>query len=587
MRNVFGFLIFWCWILIPLAIGLVYIEDQLRNLVVDEGERARFVCKTATHPQDEPKLKLDWLHDGKAIEFRQSDKYVYKKDRSKHILIIRNTDMDDAGLYTCTATVDIDMDMSSAHLTVRGAPDPPAEVQVISCHGHSAELVWQPGRSNGEKISRFVVQFNTSEDTEVWHDYFEEIRGGEHTAFIDLPPWGTYAFRVLAKNKVGLSKPSAVTRKMCTPPPDRPDGNPKNVRTRTDEKGKLVVEWTPMHRLYHHGPGFRYHVYWRPRSSTYWNSAVVTDPRSSFYEVEVDDVYQPYEVLVKAENDLGESHQPAFVFLGYSGESEPRVVPNDFRLDPSHPVEPHSAHFIWESIDTMDDKINGMFKGYKLKYWKSSEGRYKMKEVDIDMVSQRGVQDPDVRVSVLDLPAYTALRAQVAVMNQHYTGPPSQTIDFFTPEGVPGPIRRLHTEAHGPDHVLLRWLPPEVPNGILVGYNIGYQEVINKTVGPLTPISPQIDSPSTLGARITGLDPGRRYRFYVSARTKAGQGSAEFIDITTETKKRLTRKKTSGKGKKLHDTSSVESSTAKTKHNNNNLVLCASLTLLVLPLICR
>ena len=41
----------------------------------------------------------------------------------------------------------------------------------------------------------------------------------------------------------------------------------------------------------------------------------------------------------------------------------------------------------------------------------------------------------DVRASILDLPANTAFRAQVSVMNGHYTGPPSDTIDFKTSEG--------------------------------------------------------------------------------------------------------------------------------------------------------
>ena len=70
----------------------------------------------------------------------------------------------------------------------------------------------------------------------------------------------------------------------------------------------------------------------------------------------------------------------------------------------------------------------------QLRYWKSVEGRHKQKEVDF-VLSPGQRHGPDMRVSVLDLPAYTALRAQVAVMNTHYTGPPSQTIDFFRPEG--------------------------------------------------------------------------------------------------------------------------------------------------------
>ena len=48
--------------------------------------------------------------------------------------------------------------------------------------------------------------------------------------------------------------------------------------------------------------------------------------------------------------------------------SEPTVVPKDFRLDPLKPVEPHKAHFIWEAVDTAEQKIRGDFKGYKVTY---------------------------------------------------------------------------------------------------------------------------------------------------------------------------------------------------------------------------
>lgn len=41
----------------------------------------------------------------------------------------------------------------------------------------------------------------------------------------------------------------------------------------------------------------------------------------------------------------------------------------------------------------------------------------------------------DIRASVFDLPANTAFRAQVSVMNGHHAGPPSDTIDFKTSEG--------------------------------------------------------------------------------------------------------------------------------------------------------
>ena len=58
-----------------------------------------------------------------------------------------------------------------------------------------------------------------------------------------------------------------------------------------------------------------------------------------------------------------------------------------------------------------------------------------MQEVDVAVTAQPLERHPVVRATLLDLPANTALRAQVAVRNTHYTGLTSITIDFFTPEG--------------------------------------------------------------------------------------------------------------------------------------------------------
>lgn len=46
-------------------------------------------------------------------------------------------------------------------------------------------------------------------------------------------------------------------------------------------------------------------------------------------------------------------------------------------------------------------------------------------------------------------------------------------------------------------------------------------------------LKPQITNPSTLGARITGLEPNKEYRFYVWARTKTDRGDPVFIDVRT------------------------------------------------------
>lgn len=124
-----------------------------------------------------------------------------------------------------------------------GAPDPPHDVRVISCYGNTAELSWQPGKSNGAEIQQFVLQYTLKEKPDTWFDFYDEVSGDKNTSYVEIPPYGTYMFRVLARNAVGVSRPSAVTSRECTTPPDRPDRNPINVLTKTDKKGFLVIEW--------------------------------------------------------------------------------------------------------------------------------------------------------------------------------------------------------------------------------------------------------------------------------------------------------------------------------------------------------
>ncbi|GFO43917.1 neural cell adhesion molecule l1 [Plakobranchus ocellatus] len=552
----------------------VRIAEPLQNVVVQEGQRAKFVCKIDVHDLDLPRLKVTWRINGRywspdtsreghltgsgniiqedgfvdlddspddiddleEMERSGNRRLVFKQDRGWHTLIVRKTRVTDSGVYSCIASVGRDTDMSSAHLKIHTAPDPPNNVKVASCHGNSAALSWEPGQEYGNKVIEFQVQFNTSAQPDVWHDFDERFGAQTRMVTLALYPGLTYSFRVKARNILGSSKPSAPTSRKCTTPPDRPHGNPRNVRTLTGVKGMLVIVWQPMSRLHFHGPRFRYHVRWRRHGSFKWNDQYVDDPAQGFLDVETNDVYQVYDLHVKAENSMGESNLPAYIYRGHSGESEPLVAPSNFSLNPDMVLEPHTAHFMWDPVDLDTKFICGKFRGYKLRYWVSKEGFAKKKEVKIAMSEaseEGGDNQSPVKVALSDLPAYTSLQAQVAVINTHYTGPFSKLLEFFTPEGVPSAVQDLRLQAYGVAYVLLKWRPPDQPNGIIQGYNIAYQQVFGMSLGPTKPLLPHINDPSTLGARITGLRPEHRYRFIVWARTRQGSGEPNFVDMTT------------------------------------------------------
>lgn len=91
-----------------------------------EGERAKFVCKVRTLPAEESRLRVQWKHNGDFLTVERNDadqgsgQHVYKAERNRHTLIVRNTRFKDSGVYTCIAAVGDDTDMASAHLRVKG-----------------------------------------------------------------------------------------------------------------------------------------------------------------------------------------------------------------------------------------------------------------------------------------------------------------------------------------------------------------------------------------------------------------------------------------------------------------------------------
>lgn len=60
---------------------------------------------------------------------------------------------------------------------------------------------------------------------------------------VSMSPWANYTFRMIARNKIGPSEPSAHSE-VCETPEDVPHKNPDNVVGKGTEKDNLVISWT-------------------------------------------------------------------------------------------------------------------------------------------------------------------------------------------------------------------------------------------------------------------------------------------------------------------------------------------------------
>ncbi len=85
-------------------------------------------------------------------------------------------------------------------------------------------------------------------------------------------------------------------------------------------------------------------------------------------------------------------------------------------------------------------------------------------------------------------------------------------------------VQSLEAFPLGSSAFLLVWKPPLETNGRLTGYKIYYQTVKGTDFGLLQERGRQIYDPNQTQAKLAGLQSCTKYRIYINATTKAGQG---------------------------------------------------------------
>lgn len=112
-----------------------------------------------------------------------------------------------------------------------------------------------------------------------------------------------------------------------------------------------------------------------------------------------------------------------------------------------------------------------------------------------------------------------------SILKIRFNGPPSETLTFNTPEGVPGTVLSLEAFPMGSSAFFLKWTKPAEPNGILTGYRIYYQVVNGTKLEPELERRPKVTDPLAVSAKLASLKPETKYRIHIRATTNAGEGN--------------------------------------------------------------
>ncbi|CAL1526256.1 unnamed protein product [Lymnaea stagnalis] len=499
------------------------------NMTVDYPNGATFTCGASTDPNEE--LRFRWLKDGVEVV---PDERISISDGN---LYLRETESKDSGNYTCVAYNSLDNATAKAELRVKAVPDPPYNVTIDDCDANKAKIKWafDSRMSNFVDMVKYIVEYTTEYKPGTW-TIAMPFTYPANNVNINLSAFVKYKFRVRAVNKMGISEPSAPTNGWCSTPLALPDENPKDVATDEQFTGYLVVKWTPMDEMQHNGPEFHYLVEVKGPDDEEFTSYKVDDPRASEKRIEVGDIYKPYEIKVRAANQVGKSMKNPDTITGRSGEAAPIVVPENFELDPDVNVTATSAGFRWDPVDTSPEMIRGEFSGYKIRFWKAGHKESSLHEHIIHAESKnsrrRRNNDGKVRGVVANLPSFAEVEAEVVVINKNFESNGSNLINFTTPEGVPGPVEFLEALFRGSHHFLLQWGKPTEENGVITGYQLSYSRIDRLDFSQRV-IAYDNLGPSDDRVTLKKLEPDSQYRIYIRARTLMGLGKDYYIDVRT------------------------------------------------------
>jgi len=492
------------------------ILQRPESIELPAGRMAMLKCNAESDPT--LPQEVIWLYNGKKIDFDSDPRINQNKDNS---LTITKTKELDSGNYTCLAKTPLDQDSASATLTVQDVPNPP-RITSLECDSFKATLQWTSTGDRRAPILSYDIQQNTTARPDVWESAFYNVPASDPRFTLGLQPWLNYTFRVIARNKIGQSLPSEPSG-VCTSEKSVPHINPTDVKGRGTSPNNLVISWTAMDRRHHNAPGFFYKVYWRrddiPNSE--YTTHIINDWKESKFVVTNQPTFVPYKIKVEAHNSLGQSSMAPDEVIGYSGQDLPTQEPRNFRL--VRLISPSKAIFSWDPVPM--DSIRGRFKGYKMQAWTDKEDRdFRMQEVMLSNVTTAEVEI---------LKPFSNNTVQIMAANELFSGPASRPIMVTTDEGVPDAVASLVAAPMGSTALYLVWKRPEKINGILIGYEIYYEEVAGTELKERVKRRPSVDDPSEFKAKIANLKPKTKYRVTIHAKTRVGEGAPYFVEAST------------------------------------------------------
>ncbi|XP_025829144.1 Down syndrome cell adhesion molecule-like protein Dscam2 isoform X2 [Agrilus planipennis] len=491
-----------------------YFSQPSRLITVKKGDTATLHCDVNG---DKP-ISVIWLKGGKS-ELNPSNNYRVhvKQDGTPDGVVaqlqIANAEASDSGSYFCQASNMYGRDQQLVQLLVQEPPLSPQHLEAAMTTSRSVNLKWQHRSGDSNEVFKFIVEYR--EVDRPWHHIEISDNPLQYAALIEnLKPATRYIFRVIAEGPAGRSKPSVEL--VIRTESQRPAGPPLNLAVRPISSTELLITWNPPISELRHGDIQGYNVGFRsPKMQAYNYTTVSGDGEDGTGELLLGGLskYTNYAIVVQAFNEVGPGPltEPA---SSQTMEDVPSAPPEDVRCAA---LTSQSLQISWQPPPI--EHCNGLLEGYKLTYEPVVDDNW------------RGTDDIETRKTTALTTVITGLRKftnyslQVLAFTKVGDGVSTETFYCKTEEDVPGPPIDIKVIVSSPQALLISWLPPQEPNGIITKY-ILYKRSVD---GRDNENQRETISSKQTSYEAKGLVAHTEYQFWVSATTRIGEGSSSKV----------------------------------------------------------
>ncbi|CAG0885271.1 unnamed protein product [Cyprideis torosa] len=485
-------------------------EIRLRNQTVLKGDSAVLACEA----KGEKPIGIRWTIDNQRVDAKANARYEIDEevtgDGVKSELRITNAQRADTDLFTCVATNEFGSDETSISLVVQEPPEVPSGIKVTDKSGTTVKLQWKAPYDGNSPITMYWIEYKTSKGT--WdgsHDKLP-IPGSQTLAEVfELRPATAYHLRIIAENELGVSDASEVFTIVTSE--EAPSAPPQDVVVEAQDQRTLLVTWKPPPEEHWNGDIQGYFIGHKLASSTeaynYETVEFTKGVAEHHFPISNLKTYTKYSVVVQAFNRIGPGVK-----------SEP-VIAHTAEGAPSEPPQKTSCTAL--TAETIRVKwapppiysINGIIKGYKVIYGPSGTW--------YDERTKVTKQTKEQEIILNDLKKYTNYSIQVLTYTAGGDGVKSDVISCHTEQDVPSAPPGVKAVVMGEDSILVSWLEPEEPNGVIIHYSVYMKETkSNKNKNK----KPKKVPSSITQFEAKGLNPSATYEFTVSAATSIGEG---------------------------------------------------------------